>query len=91
MQSNFNKKNYEHTASRVETSRSTNDRDGEVNECDTYNQDNEIQDNPIRPSETNELRTPIKPSRIPNFDLDDTVIENQHRTGDDYNTYQNDF
>ena len=49
-------------------------------------QENRIQDNPFRPSETNELRTPIQPVSIPNLDLDDTVIINENRTEEDYHT-----
>ena len=59
------------TTSRIETTKQVKNDDGEINESDTENQENTIQDNPFRPSETNELRTHIQPISIQNIDLDD--------------------
>ena len=62
--------------------------DDEINASDTENQESRIQDKPIRPSETNEFRTPIQPISIQNLDLDDTIIVDKDHTGDDYHIYE---
>ena len=59
---------------------------GEEKASDTENQENRTQDNPFRPSETNELRTPIQQIPIENLDLDDTVIINGNRAKEDYHS-----
>ena len=72
------------TTSRVETAKCTNDEDGEINASDTDNQENEIKNIPFKPSETKDSRTPVQPISIKNLDLDDTVIVNEDRMGEDY-------
>ena len=67
------------TTSIIETPKHINNDDGEMNVSDTENQENRIQKVPFRPSETNELRTPIQPIFIQNRDLDDTVIIKENR------------
>ena len=60
-QSVSNRKNNRHNTSRIETQRSTNNDDGEINATDIKNQENKIQDNPFRPSGINELISPKQP------------------------------
>ena len=57
---------------------------GEINASDTDDQENKKQDNPFRPSETNEIRTPRQLICIQNLVLDDTVIVNEDRIGENY-------
>ena len=71
------------STSRRETPKNTNKEDGETNASDTENQEKK-QDNLFRPSESKELRTPVQPIFIQNFDLDDTVIKNEDPIGEDY-------
>ena len=54
--------------------------DGGENASEPENQECEIQDNPFRPSNLNELRTPIQPLSIQNIDLNDSVVINEDRT-----------
>ena len=62
----------------------TSNEDGEENASEPENQEREIQDNPFRPSNLNELRTPIQPLSIQNIDLIDSVVINEDRTQEDY-------
>ena len=64
------------------TSRNANYRDDEVNASE--NQENETQDNPFRPPNNDELRTPMQPLNIQNMHLDDSVVINEDRIGEDY-------
>ena len=50
------RKNNGQTTSRIETPKHIISNDGEINASDTGNQENRMQDNPFRPSETNEIR-----------------------------------
>ena len=68
MQSVSSRKNCEQTTSRIETSKRTNDRDGERNASDTDDQENEIQNNPFGPSGSFELGTPVQSMSLQNFD-----------------------
>ena len=45
-----------------------------------------MQDNPFRPSNMNELRTPIQPMSMQNIDINDSVVINEDRTGEDYHS-----
>ena len=64
------------------TSRNANYRDDEVNASE--NQENKTQDNPFRPPNNDELRTPMQPLNIQNMHLDDSVVINEDRIGEDY-------
>ena len=55
----------------VGTSKNINYGDDEENASDPEDQENEIQDNPFRPSSMNELRTPMQPLNIQNIDLNE--------------------
>ena len=72
---------------RAATSKHTSNEDGEENASEPENQECEIQYNPFKPSNLNELRTPIQPLSIQNIDLNDSVVINEDRTGEDYHTY----
>ena len=67
----------------VGTSKCVNNEDGEGNASEPENQDCEIQDNPFRPSNMDELRTPIQSLNMQNIDLNDSVDMNEDRTGED--------
>ena len=54
----------EQNTSQVGTSKNINNRDDEENASEPVHQENEIQDNPFRPSYMNEFRTPMQPSNI---------------------------
>ena len=54
------------------------------NASEPENQECEIQDNPFRPSNLNKLRTLIQPLSMQNIDLNDSVVINEDRTGEDY-------
>ena len=69
---------------RAGTSKYTSNEDGEENASEPENQECEIQDNPSRPSNLHELRTPIRPLSMQNIDLNDSVVINEDRTGEDY-------
>ena len=58
--------------------------DGEENASEPENQKCGLQDNLFRPSNSNELRTPIQPLSMQNIDLNDSVVVNEDRTGEDY-------
>ena len=66
----------------METPKHQNDEDGKIDVSHTNNQENAMQDNPSRPSEMSELRTPVQPVSVQNLDLDDTVVVNEDRTGE---------
>ena len=70
MQSIPIKKNNGQTTSRIETPKHINNDNSEINASDTENQENRRQDNPFRPSETNELRTLNQTVSIQNLHLD---------------------
>ena len=69
---------------RAGTSKYISNEDGEQNASDPENQECEIQDNPFRSSNLNELRTPIQPLSMQNIDLDDSVVINEDRTQEHY-------
>ena len=78
----------EQNTPQVGTSTNTNSEGDEINASDSENQENEIQDSPFRPSVINELRTSIQSLGTQNVDLNDSLVINEHRIGDDYHTYQ---
>ena len=73
----------EQNTSQVGTSKITNNRDDETNASEPEDQENAIQDNPFRPSNMKELRTPMQPLKIQNIDFIDSVVINEDRTGED--------
>ena len=79
-----NRRYRDQNAPRAGTSKYTSNEDGEENASEPENQECEIQDNPFRPSNLNELRTPMQPLSIQNIDLNDSVVINEDRTGEDY-------
>ena len=79
-----NRRYREQNTPRAETSKYTSNEDGEENASEPENQEREIQDNPFRPSNLNELRTPIQPLSIQNIDLNDSVVINEDRTQEGY-------
>ena len=81
-----NKRYREQNTSRAGTSKYTSNEDGEENASEPENQECEIQDNPFRPSNLNELRTPVQPLSIQNIDLNESVVINEDRTQEDYHT-----
>ena len=83
-QSDLNRTNNGQTMSRIEPTKHINNDHDEINASDTENQENRLQDNPFRPSETNELSTPIQPVSNQSLDLDDTVIINENSAAEDY-------
>ena len=74
----------EQNTPRTETSKYIDNEDGEENASEPENQECEIQDNHFRPSNLNEFRTPIQPLSMQNIDLNDSVVINEYRTGEDY-------
>ena len=66
------------------TSKNTNEENDEANATEPDNQETEIQDNPFRPSNLNESRTPMQLLNIQNIDINDSVIINKNRIGEDY-------
>ena len=79
-----NRRYREQNTTRAETSKYANDEDGEENSSEPENQECEIRDNPFRPSNLNEFRTPIQPLSMQNIDLNDSVVINEDRTQEDY-------
>ena len=69
---------------RAGTSKYIDNEGGEENASEPENQENEIEYNPLKPSNMNELRTPIQPLSMENIDLNDSVVINEDRTGEDY-------
>ena len=55
-------------------SKNTKSKDDEGNASELEDQENEIQDSPFRPSNMNELRTPMQHLIIQNIDLNDSVV-----------------
>ena len=84
-----NRRYREQNTPRAGTSKYASDEDGEENASEPENQEFEIQDNPFRPSNLNELRTPIQPLSMQNIDLNDYVVINEDRRGEDYHTHVN--
>ena len=68
------------------TSKYAGNEDGEENASEPENQECEIQDNPFRPPNMNELRTTMQPLSMQNIDLNDSVVINEDRTGEDYHS-----
>ena len=85
-QSVHSRKYQEQNTPQVGTSKNTSNRDDEANASEPENQENEIQDNPFRSSNMNELRMPMQPLNIQNIDLNDSVVINEDRAGEDYHT-----
>ena len=83
-QSVTNRRYREQNTPRAGTSKYASNEDGEENASEPENQECEIQDNPFRPSNLNELRTPMQPLSMQNIDLNDSVVTNEDRTGDDF-------
>ena len=83
-----NRKYREQNTPKAGTSKYISNDDGGENASEPENQECEIQDNPFRPSNLNELRTPIQPLSIQNIDLNDSVVINEDRTGEDYHSTQ---
>ena len=81
-----NRRYREQNTPRAGTSKHTSNEDGEEKASEPENQECEIQDNPFRPSNLNELRTPVQPLSIQNIDLNDSVVINEDRTQEDYHT-----
>ena len=74
----------EQNTPRVGTSKCVNNEDGEGKASEPENQECEMQDNLFRPSNMDELRTPIQSLNMQNIDLNDSVDINEDRTGEDY-------
>ena len=81
-----NRRYLEQNTPRAGTSKNASNEDGDENASEPENQECEIQDNPLRPSNLNELRTPIQPLSMQNIDLNDSVVINEDRTGEDYHS-----
>ena len=79
-----NRRYRERNTPRAGTSKYTSNEDSEENASEPENQECEIQDNPFRPSNFNELRTPVQPLSIQNINLNDSVVINEDRTQEDY-------
>ena len=65
----------------METPKHINDEDGEVNATNMDNQESSVQDNPFRTSELNELRSPVQPVCIQNFDLNKDSTGEKNKMG----------
>ena len=70
----------------VGTSRNINNEDDEAKASEPGDQENEIQHNPFRPSNLNEIKTPMQPLSIQNFNSKDSVIINENRAEEDCHT-----
>ena len=79
-----NRRYREQNTPRAGTSKYASNEDGEENASEPENQECEIQVNPFKPSNLNELREPIQPLSMQNIDLNDSVVTNEDRTGEDY-------
>ena len=79
-----NRRYREQNTPRAGTSKYISNEDGEEKASEPENQEREIQDNPFRPSNLNELRTPMQPLNIQNIDLNDSVVMNEDCTQEDY-------
>ena len=81
-----NRRYREQNTPRAGTSKYASNADGEENASEPENQECEIQDNLFRPSNLNELRTPMQPLSMQNIDLNDSLVINEDRTQEDYHT-----
>ena len=70
-----NRRYREQNTPRAGTSKCIENEGDEENASEPENQECETQDNPFRPSNLNELRTPIQPLNIQNIDLNDSVVK----------------
>ena len=70
------------------TLKNTNDKGVKANASEPKDQENEIQDSLFRPSNMNELRTPMQPFNIQNIDSNDSVVIHEDRTGEDYHIFK---
>ena len=70
-----NRRYREQNTPRAGTSKYIENEDDEENASEPENQECETQDNPFRPSNLNELRTPIQPLNMQNIDLNDSVVK----------------
>ena len=82
-----NRSYQEQNTPKAGTSKYISNEDGEENASEPENQECEIQDNPFRPSNLNELRTLMQPLSIQNIDLNDSVVINEDRTEEDYHNH----
>ena len=62
------------------SSKNTNNKDDEANASEPEDQENERQDSRFRPSNINELRTPMHSLNIQNIDLNVSVVINEELT-----------
>ena len=81
-----NRRYREQNTPKAGTSKYASNEDGDENASEPENQECGIQDNAFRPSNLNELGTPIQPLSMQNIDLNDSVVINEDRTGEDYHT-----
>ena len=81
------RRHQERNTPRAETSNYIDNEGGKENASEPKNQENEIRDSHFRPSNMNELRTPMQPLSMRNIDLNDSVVINEDRTGEDYHTW----
>ena len=79
-----NRRYREQNTSKAGTSKYISNEDGEENASEPENQECEIEVNPFRPSNLNELRTPMQPLSIQNIDLNDSVVINEDHAQEDY-------
>ena len=77
----------EQNTPQVGTSENTNNINDEANASEPGSQESEIQDNPFGLSNMNELRTPMQSLNNKNIDLNDSVVKNEDRTGEDYHKW----
>ena len=77
----------ERNTPRAGTSEYIDNEGSEVNASEPEKQENDIQDNPFRPSKMNELTTPVQHRSMQNLDLNDSVVINEDCTGEDYHTW----
>ena len=83
-QSEPNRRYREKNALQIGTSKNTKSIGGEAHASDAEIQQNEIRDSPSRPSKVKELRTPMQNLNIQSIELNDSVVINEDRTGEDY-------
>ena len=82
-----NRRYQEQNSPQVGTSENTNNRNDEAKAFEPGNQESEIQDNPFGLFNMNELRTPMQSLNIQNINLNDSVVKNEDRTGEDYHKW----
>ena len=79
----------EQNTPRAGTSKYISNEGDEENAPEPENQESGVQGNPFRPYNMKELRTPMQPLGMQNIDLNDSVVINEDRTGEDYHrSYQ---